>query len=124
MKDIIDTNHNHCNHNHSDERRYSPEQLRVKMKKTGWVLLISIVTTILEISYGYITNSMSLLSDGYHMASHVIAIGAGWLAYQYVIFHHNKGNHVHTSKTLSYVGFFNALALAIIAVLVFIESVE
>lgn len=40
------------------------------------------------------------------------------------IFHHNKGNHVHTSKTLSYVGFFNALALAIIAVLVFIESVE
>ena len=108
-----DNNHKHCTH-----------QLNLKRSKTGWVLLISLVIMMLEISYGYITNSMALLSDGWHMASHVVAIGASWLAYQYVLIEHKTEQDVSTSKILAYVGFFNALALAIIAVIVFAESIH
>jgi cation diffusion facilitator family transporter len=108
-----DNNHKHCTH-----------QLNLKRSKTGWVLLISLVIMVLEISYGYITNSMALLSDGWHMASHVVAIGASWLAYQYVLIEHKTEQDVSTSKILAYVGFFNALALAIIAVIVFAESIH
>jgi len=108
-----DNNHKHCTH-----------QLNLKRSKTGWVLLISLVIMVLEISYGYITNSMALLSDGWHMASHVVAIGASWLSYQYVLIEHKTEQDVSTSKILAYVGFFNALALAIIAVIVFAESIH
>lgn len=112
-----DSNHKHCTH-----------QLHLKRSKTGWVLLISLVTMVLEISFGYFTNSMALLSDGWHMASHVIAIGASWLAYQYillnVLLNHRSEKEISTSKVLAYVGFFNALALAIIAVFVFAESIH
>lgn len=105
--------HNHC-----------INQLNLKKKKTGWVLVISLVTMLLEISFGYITNSMALLSDGWHMTSHVIAFGAGWLAYQYVLYQHQKGKNINTSKTLSYIGFINALALAAISVTIFIECID
>jgi len=113
MENNHDSSHKHCTH-----------QLNLKKQKTGWVLLISLVTMVLEISFGYITNSMALLSDGWHMSSHVIAIGAGWFAYQYVLYQHKKGNTVHTSKTLAYVGFVNAIILAIIAITVFVGCIE
>jgi cation diffusion facilitator family transporter len=114
----------HHDHHHSNDHKHCTHQLNLKKKKTGWVLLISLVTMLLEISFGYFTHSMALLSDGWHMTSHVVAIGAGWLAYQYVLSRNKKGNAANTSKILAYVGFFNALALAVIAVMVFIESIE
>lgn len=111
-------------HHHSHDHKHCTHQLALKKKKTGWVLLISLVTMLVEISFGYFTKSMALLSDGWHMTTHVIAIGAGWCAYQYVLYQHKKGNEVNTSKTLAYVGFLNALALAIIAITVFVECIE
>lgn len=111
-------------HSHSHDQKHSAHQINLKKKKTGYVVLISLITMVLEISFGYFTNSMALLSEGWHMASHVIAIGAGWLAYHYVSYQHKKQNNVDTSKTLSYVGFINALVLALIAILIFTESIE
>lgn len=112
------------NHTHSTDHKYCSNQLDLKKRKTAWVLLISLITMILEISFGYITNSMALLSDGWHMASHVVAIGASWLAYRYVTRKEKKGEHINTGKTLSYVGFFNATVLAIIAITVIINCIN
>ena len=39
------------------------------------------LTMIAEIFYGYITNSMSLLADGYHMGTHALALGLTYIAY-------------------------------------------
>ena len=114
----------HHNHEHSVDHKYCSHQLDLKKRKTAWVLLISLITMVLEIYFGYITNSMALLSDGWHMASHVVAIGASWLAYQYVIQMDKKGKHVNTGKTLSYVGLFNALVLAIIAISVIFSCIS
>lgn len=113
-RDLIMGHHHH----------HDIHQINLKKKKTGWVVLISLLTMVLEISFGYLTHSMALLSEGWHMASHVIAIGAGWLAYHYVTYQHKKGKEIDTNKILAYVGFVNAVALAIIAVMVFIESIE
>ena len=113
----------HLHHHAHEDHKYCTHQLDLKKRKTAWVLLISLLTMILEISFGYLTNSMALLSDGWHMSSHVVAIGASWLAYQYVIRMRNKGKEVNTSKSLSYVGFFNALALAFITITVIYECI-
>ncbi len=114
----------HTHHHSHEDHKYCSHQLDLKKKKTAWVLLISLLTMILEISFGYITNSMALLSDGWHMSSHVVAIGASWLAYQYVIRKQNREKKIDTGKALSFVGLFNAIALAVIAVHVIIECIE
>ena len=108
--------HKHHTHEHN--------HLHIKSIKTGWVLLISVVTMLLEIIFGYLTNSMALLSDGWHMTSHVVAIGAGWLTYQYVLYQHKLMKDVNADKILSFTGLANAAALAGIAIFVFIESIE
>lgn len=43
--------------------------------KTMWVVLITAITMVIEIIYGFSTKSMALLADGIHMGSHVFAIG-------------------------------------------------
>lgn len=111
-------------HHHDHDHKYCAHQLDIKKRKTTWVLLITLLTMVLEISYGYIANSMSLLSDGWHMSSHVVAFGASWLAYHYVTRQQAKGLSVDPSKTLSYVGLINALVLAIIAIFMIIECVK
>ena len=34
-----------------------------------------------EVTYGYLTNSMALLADGYHMATHALALSLTFIAY-------------------------------------------
>ncbi|MBY0518753.1 MAG: CDF family Co(II)/Ni(II) efflux transporter DmeF [Bacteriovoracaceae bacterium] len=56
--------------NHSDKR-----------KKTQLVIGITALTMIVEVLAGYMTGSMALLADGWHMASHVGALGIAWVGY-------------------------------------------
>ena len=50
-------------------------------KRTLIVIIFTILAMIAEIAYGYITNSMALLADGYHMGTHVLALGLTYIAY-------------------------------------------
>jgi len=50
-------------------------------KRTGWVVILTAVTMVIEIVAGWLTGSMALLADGIHMGSHVLAIGLSWAAY-------------------------------------------
>lgn len=64
--------HNH-NHNHD---------LSINNKKrTLIVIVLTILTMGAEIIYGYISNSMGLLADGYHMGTHAFALGIAYGAY-------------------------------------------
>ena len=49
--------------------------------KTLVVIWLTLITMIAEIAYGYITNSMALLADGYHMGTHALALGLTYVAY-------------------------------------------
>ena len=50
-------------------------------KKTLTVIIFTIIMMCIEIAYGYITHSMALLADGYHMGTHALALGLTYIAY-------------------------------------------
>lgn len=50
-------------------------------KKTLIVIIFTLIAMVVEIAYGYLTNSMALLADGYHMGTHVLALGLTFVAY-------------------------------------------
>jgi len=50
-------------------------------RKTFVVIIITIITMFVEIVYGYLTNSMALLADGYHMGTHALALSLTYVAY-------------------------------------------
>ena len=52
-----------------------------KEKKTLVIIIFTIITMIAEILYGYITHSMALLADGFHMGTHVLALTLTYTAY-------------------------------------------
>lgn len=50
-------------------------------KRTLIVVIITFVTMIAEILFGWISNSMALLADGWHMGTHAFALGVSLIAY-------------------------------------------
>lgn len=94
-------------------------------KKTRWVVYLTAITMVIEIAFGYYTKSMALLSDGFHMASHVLALGLSWIAYSYARKHSdNKNFKSGTGKILALSGYTSSIILLIIAILMAFESVQ
>ena len=50
-------------------------------KRTLFIIIITLITMITEIIFGYTTKSMGLLADGYHMGTHALALGLTYIAY-------------------------------------------
>lgn len=50
-------------------------------EKTLIVVILTVITMVAEIIFGYITNSMALLADGFHMGTHALALGLTYIAY-------------------------------------------
>jgi cation diffusion facilitator family transporter len=93
--------------------------------KTMWVVLLTAITMVVEISFGLTTKSMALLADGIHMGSHVLAIGLSWLAY--IIVRKVSKNEKFTGnsdKILSLSGFSSGLMLLIFAIVIMVEAVK
>jgi cation diffusion facilitator family transporter len=79
---------------------------------------------IVEIVAGTIFNSMALLADGWHMASHASALGITAFAYFYARRHADDSRYTFgTWKVGVLGGFSSAVVLGVIAVLIAWESV-
>ena len=63
------------------EQEHSHEITNKNERKTFIVIIFTVITMIAEIVCGYITNSMALLADGYHMGTHALALGLTYIAY-------------------------------------------
>ena len=50
-------------------------------RRTRWVVMLTAVTMVIEVVAGWWYGSMALLADGWHMSSHVIALGLSVAAY-------------------------------------------
>lgn len=50
-------------------------------RRTRWVVILTAVTMVIELVAGWWYHSMALLADGWHMSSHVIALGLSVAAY-------------------------------------------
>ena len=101
------------------------ETIQSNEKKILWVIGLTLITMIAEIIFGHITGSMALLADGWHMGSHVGALGISWLAYRLARSSKMKENFSFgTGKFVPLAGYTSALLLGVVAILMVIESIE
>jgi cobalt-zinc-cadmium efflux system protein len=93
--------------------------------KTLIIVVITLITMIIEITFGLLSKSMSLLADGIHMGSHVGAIGLSWIAYILVRKLKNNVNFKNgTDKILSLSGYTSGLILLFFAIFIFVRAIE
>ena len=92
-------------------------------RRTLWVVALTALMMVGEIAAGYITGSMALLADGFHMATHAGALSVAAAAYVYARRHvGNPAFSFGTGKVGDLAGFASALVLALIALGIGIES--
>lgn len=100
------------------------EHSHISERQTRRVVYLTSAMMIVEIGFGYYTNSMALLADGWHMASHVFAIGLTWAAYIFTRkYSESEKFSFSQKKFLAISGFTSAVVLQIIAILMGYESV-
>lgn len=93
-------------------------------KNTQRVMYLTAVTMVVEIAAGLGFGSMALLADGWHMGTHVAAFMITLFAYRYSRKHaDNPDFSFGTGKINLLGGFASAVALAVVALIMAIESV-
>ncbi len=93
-------------------------------QKTKWVVIITFITMVVEVTVGYWSGSMALLADGWHMASHALALFMSLIVYY--LYRHPKFRASFTfggGKILSLGGYTSSLLLLFIAGSMIVESV-
>jgi len=112
-----------CNHAQwQPPHDYRPLERRSE-RRTWAVVILTGLTMLLEITAGYWFNSMALLADGWHMASHMVAIGLAALAY--LLARRYAADHRFTFGTWKIevlAGFASALLLVVVALFMIGES--
>ena len=93
-------------------------------RRTGWVVVLTFVMMIGEIAAGYLTGSMALLADGFHMATHVVALGIAAASYGFARRHANNARYSFgTGKVGDLAGFASAMVLGLVSLGIAVESV-
>jgi cation diffusion facilitator family transporter len=118
---MMTINEKHYQHDHNHE----PDHSKKHEQHTRWVVYLTAITMVVEIVYGYWTNSMALLADGYHMASHVFALSLAWVAY--VVsrkFSQTNSYAFSKNKLLALSGFTSAIILQVIAIVMAVQAFD
>lgn len=111
MDSSLPHSHNFSGHNHHGE------------KCTFYVLLLTVTTMVVEIVAGITYGSMALLADGWHMGTHAAAFCITLFAYRYAKKHQDDDRFSFgTGKVSVLGGYTSAIALGIVALLMFVES--
>jgi cation diffusion facilitator family transporter len=112
-----------CNQPH--ELAVDFEVIARNEKRTLWVVVLTLAMMVFEIIAGYMTGSMALLADGYHMASHAGALGIAFGVYR-LARSEAIGRRLNfgTGKLLPLGGYTSAVGLGIISIWMAIESFE
>jgi cation diffusion facilitator family transporter len=93
-------------------------------RRTARVIWLTLVTMVIEIVAGTVCRSMALLADGWHMATHLAAFGIAVYAYRYARRHAGNPRYTFgTGKVSVLGGFASAVALAVVALVMALESV-
>ena len=109
---------------HTHDHVYLGSSHDENARRTLWVVALTAVMMVGEIIAGYMTGSMALLADGFHMATHAGALGVAAAAYAYAKRHaNNQLFSFGTGKVGDLSGFASALMLGVIALGIGVESV-
>src|SRR5256885_8683711 len=106
---------------HEDDREHN----RLGERRTQWVVAITAVMMVGELLVGWWTGSIALKADGWHMGTHVGALGLTLVAYWYA---RTRAGHdtfsFGTGKVYSLAGYTSGVLLALVAVWMAYEGVE
>ncbi|EZP26311.1 CDF family Co(II)/Ni(II) efflux transporter DmeF [Pseudomonas sp. RIT288] len=93
-------------------------------RRTLWVVVLTLVMMIGEIAAGYLTGSMALLADGFHMATHAGALGIAAAAYGFARRNANNRRYSFgTGKVGDLAGFASAMVLGLVSLGIAGESI-
>ncbi|HSS26756.1 MAG TPA: CDF family Co(II)/Ni(II) efflux transporter DmeF [Usitatibacter sp.] len=110
----------HFRHDHA----YDPGN-RGAERRTWIVVVITALCMVAEIVAGWITGSMALLADGWHMATHVVALSIAGMAYLLARRWSDDERFAFGTWKIEVLGAFSsALLLAVVAILMVVESVR
>lgn len=88
------------------------------------VVVLTFAMMVIEITVGYVSHSMALLADGWHMATHVGALGITAVAYATARrFAGHSSFTFGTGKVHALAGYSSALLLGAVAISMTVESV-
>ncbi|MNR96364.1 Cadmium, cobalt and zinc/H(+)-K(+) antiporter [compost metagenome] len=92
------------------------------------ILIATILTAsmmVLEVFGGWFFNSMALLADGWHMSSHMLALGLAYFAYR-AARHYSKDHRFSfgTWKIEILAGYSSAILLMVVAIFMAFQSVQ
>lgn len=117
-------NHAPISHAHVHDHVFLGAAHEENARRTLWVVALTVVMMVGEIAAGYITGSMALLADGFHMATHAGALGIAAAAYGYARRHATSQRYSFgTGKVGDLGGFASALILGLVALAIGVESV-
>ena len=116
----------HANsHLYESDHGYGLEQKVAGERRTGQVVILTLVMMVIEIAAGTYVGSMALLADGWHMGTHAAALGITLFAYIYARRHCNNPQYTFgTGKVSALGGFASAVTLAMVGLWVIVESAE
>jgi cation diffusion facilitator family transporter len=94
-------------------------------RKTRWVVILTFCMMLVEIVSGSLFGSMALLADGWHMGTHVAALSISLFAYRYARQRAEDPRFSFgTGKVGSLGGFTSAVVLAMVALMMGVESID
>lgn len=94
-------------------------------RNTGRAMWLTIIMMVVEITGGWIYNSMALLADGWHMSSHALALGLSVFAYAIARrFATDRRFAFGTWKVEILGGYTSAILLLCVAALMAFQSIE
>lgn len=123
--------HDHAHHDHdhahdalTHEHVFLGHDHDANARRTLAVVGLTSLMMVGEIVAGYLTGSMALLADGFHMATHAGALGVAAAAYAFAKRHaRNPRFTFGTGKVGDLAGFSSALLLGVVALAIALESV-
>ncbi|HTV25737.1 MAG TPA: cation diffusion facilitator family transporter, partial [Polyangiaceae bacterium] len=101
----------------------TPVDARARERGVRAVVLLTAAMMVVEVVVGYLTGSMALLADGWHMATHVAALGLASAAYALSRrFAGHRAFAFGTGKIQALGGYTSAVALGLVALLMMAEA--
>jgi cation diffusion facilitator family transporter len=108
----------HAHHDREDHHNRSGE------RRTRWVVALTAVMMVGELTVGYMTGSMALRADGWHMGTHVGALGFTLIAYWYARTRAGADAFSFgTGKIYALAGYTSGVLLALVAFWIAIEGI-
>ncbi|HLZ05940.1 MAG TPA: CDF family Co(II)/Ni(II) efflux transporter DmeF [Bradyrhizobium sp.] len=116
--------HSHSLNNWTHDHVFLGEKHAQNERRTWFVVALTVVMMVAEITAGSFFGSMALLADGWHMGTHAAALGIAGAAYMFARRHTGNARFSFgTGKFGDLAAFSSALILGIIAIQIAYESV-